>query len=92
MVIIKLNKTALLLEMNLSKVLTLKAPITTAADDILNFFFFFFNFSKKTSLDISCESSAKLVKIRKIFRNAVCSYSEPEMKPNDVIGAKMIVE
>ena len=89
MVIIKLNKTALLLEMNLSKVLTLKAPITTAADDIL---IFFLNFSKKTSLDISCESSAKLVKIRKIFRNAVCSYSEPEMKPNDMIGGKMIVE
>ena len=38
-------------------ILTFKAPITTAADDILKFFFFF-NFSKKTSLDISCESSA----------------------------------
>ena len=35
--------------------LTLKAPITTKADD--DFFFFFFQ--KKTSLDISCESSAK---------------------------------
>ena len=39
------------------KGLTLKAPITTAADDSLKFFFFF-NFSKKTSLDISCELSA----------------------------------
>ena len=37
-------------------ILILKAPITTAADDILKYFFF--NFSKKTSLDISCESSA----------------------------------
>ena len=37
--------------------LTLKAPITTAADDILKYFF---NFSKKTILDISCESSAKV--------------------------------
>ena len=36
--------------------LTLKAPITTVADDILKYFFF--NFSKKTSLDISCQSSA----------------------------------
>ena len=37
--------------------LTLKAPVTTAADD--NFFYiFFFYFSEKTSLDISCESSA----------------------------------
>ena len=36
--------------------LTLKAPITTAADD--NFFIYFFYFSEKTSLDISCESSA----------------------------------
>ena len=36
--------------------LTLKAPITTAADDI--FFLIFFNFSEKTSLDIRCESSA----------------------------------
>ena len=36
--------------------LTLKAPITTAADD--NFVLFFFYFSEKTSLDISCESSA----------------------------------
>ena len=38
-----------------NETLTLKAPITTAADDILKYFF---NFSKKTSLDISCESSA----------------------------------
>ena len=35
--------------------LTLKAPITTAADE--NFIYFFY-FSEKTSLDISCESSA----------------------------------
>ena len=35
--------------------LILKAPITTAADDNLLFYFF----SEKTSLDISCESSAK---------------------------------
>ena len=35
--------------------LTLKATITTAADDS---FFYFFYFSEKTSLDISCESSA----------------------------------
>ena len=40
----------------MAKYLTLKAPFTTKADD--NFFFFFF-FSEKTSLDISCESSAK---------------------------------
>ena len=37
--------------------LTLKAPITTGADDILKYIFF--NFSKKISLDISCESSAQ---------------------------------
>ena len=36
--------------------LTIKAQITTAADDILKHIYFF-NFSKKTSLDISCESS-----------------------------------
>ena len=35
--------------------LTLKAPVTTAADD--NFFNFFY-FTEKTSLVISCESSA----------------------------------
>ena len=35
--------------------LILKAPITTAADDNI---FYFFYFSEKTSLDISCESSA----------------------------------
>ena len=35
----------------------LKAPITAAADNILKYFFF--NFPKKTSLDISCVSSAK---------------------------------
>ena len=34
--------------------LTLKAPITTAAVDNFSFYF-----SEKTSLDISCESSAK---------------------------------
>ena len=40
--------------------LTIKVPITTKADN--NFFFFcfcFFYFQKETSLDISCESSAK---------------------------------
>ena len=37
--------------------LTLKAPIPTAADDILIVFFYF---SEKTSLDIACESSALL--------------------------------
>ena len=36
--------------------LTLKAQSTTAAEDILKYIFF--NFSNKTSLDISCESSA----------------------------------
>ena len=36
--------------------LTLKSPVTTAADN--NFFLFFFYFSEKTSLDISCKSSA----------------------------------
>ena len=41
--------------------LILKVPITTAADDnfLLLLFFFFFFFSEKTSLDISCELSAK---------------------------------
>ena len=33
--------------------LTLKAPITTA-----DIFFYYYYFSEKTSLDISCESSA----------------------------------
>ena len=37
-----------------SGALTLKVPITTAADD--NFFYLFFYFPEKTSLDISCES------------------------------------
>ena len=37
--------------------LTIKVPITTAADD--NFCYFFFYWSEKTSLDISCESAAK---------------------------------
>ena len=35
-------------------ILTLKAPVTTAADDILIFSYF----SEKTSLDFPCESSA----------------------------------
>ena len=35
---------------------TLKAPVTTAADDKV--FIYFFYFSEKTSLDISCELSA----------------------------------
>ena len=38
--------------------LTLKAPITTASNILIFFFFSFFNFSRKTGLDISCESSA----------------------------------
>ena len=40
-----------------AKELTLKVPITTAADNNFSFFFFFY-FSEKTSLEISCESSA----------------------------------
>ena len=43
--------------------LTLKAPITTAADDthkyFFGFFLFLFFFSEKIRLDISCESSAR---------------------------------
>ena len=38
-----------------SKPVRLKAPITTAADDILIFYYF----SEKTGLDFSCESSAQ---------------------------------
>ena len=38
--------------------LNLKAPITTAADNIDKYFFFFF-FSEKIRLDISFESSAR---------------------------------
>ena len=63
--------------------LTLKAPITTAADDILKYFF---KFSKKTSLDISCESfvwqtihikcqelfSLKKKKKKKKFKETIC--------------------
>ena len=46
-------------EKHLLNSLTPKAPITTAADDnIFIFFYFLFYFSEKTSLDISCESSA----------------------------------
>ena len=37
--------------------LTLKAPITTAADDIHKYFFIFF--PEKIRLDVSSESSAK---------------------------------
>ena len=36
--------------------LTIKAPVTTAADDIYEYFFIVFQ--KKIRLDISCESSA----------------------------------
>ena len=39
-------------------IITLKAPITTAADDIHKYFFFFF-FSEKIRFDVSSESSAR---------------------------------
>ena len=40
--------------------LTLKAPITTAADDIHKYFFIGFHwFSEKIRLDVSSESSAR---------------------------------
>ena len=39
--------------------LTLKAPITTAADDIQKYFFFIVFFSEKIRLDVSSESSAR---------------------------------
>ena len=62
--------------------LTLKAPSKICSRRHLSLFFF--NFSKKTSLDISCESSAKqtihmkyqdlfsLKNLKKIFQNVVC--------------------
>ena len=40
-----------------TQIITLKAPITTAADDIHKYFFHCF--SEKIRLDISCESSAR---------------------------------
>ena len=45
------------LDKNTEVLLTLKMPITTAADEILNFSFYYF--SEKISLNISCELSAK---------------------------------
>ena len=39
--------------------LALKAPIKICSGRHSKIFFFFFYFSEKTSLDISCESSAK---------------------------------
>ena len=39
------------------KILTLKAPVTTAADNIHKYFFYCF--PKKIRLDVSCESSAR---------------------------------
>ena len=53
-------------------VLSLKAPITTAADHIqkyfsLFFFFFFFFFSEKIRRDISSESSAIHMKNQALF-------------------------
>ena len=51
-----LNIVARLIDLPFS-LLTLKVPITTAADDNFLYFFIIF-FSEKTSLDISCESSA----------------------------------
>ena len=41
--------------------LFIKRQANFVADDILFFFFFFFFFSVKISLDISCDSSAKLM-------------------------------
>ena len=41
------------------KHLTLKAPITTAADNIHQYFFILFFFSQKIRLDVSSESSAR---------------------------------
>ena len=43
----------------LSKVLTLKEPSKTVADDNIHFSFFFNYFSEKARLDISCELSAR---------------------------------
>ena len=40
----------------LTLILTLKAPVTTEADDSLEYFFIVY--SDKIMLDISCESSA----------------------------------
>ena len=61
--------------------LTLKGPVTTAADD--NFLFIYLFFSEKTSLDLSCKSSAWhtihikcqdlfSLKNKKINSNVVC--------------------
>ena len=66
----------------LTSILTLIAPSKICTDDI--YFYFFFNFSKKTSHDISCESihmkyqdlfslkNKNKKKKKNIFRNVVC--------------------
>ena len=52
----KKNPFKLAIPSNRCLILPLKRQVKFVADDIQNFFFYF---SEKTSLDISCESSAK---------------------------------
>ena len=58
--------------------LTLKAPITTAADDIHNysFIFFFLFFFRENKLDVSSESEDSHEKSRPFFRK----YNSKKLK------------
>ena len=60
-----------------SRNLTLKAPITTAADDSLAYFFHCF--SDKIMLDISCESSAW----QRIHTKHQASFSSKDKSKNN---------
>ena len=68
--------------------LTLKAPITTAADDIHKYFVLFFFFSEKIRLDVSSESSARQ---RIHMKNQALFSSKDKSKKNEMSSAIIFV-
>ena len=70
------------------KLLTLKAPITTAADDSLEYLFIVF-FSVKIRLDISCESSAGQQRIH--TKHQALFFSKDKSRKIKVSSAAMLL-
>ena len=69
--------------------LTFKAPITSAADDILvTVFFFFIVFSEKIRLDVSSESSARQ---RIHLKHQALFSSKDKSKKNKMSSAAIFV-
>ena len=74
--------------------LTIKAPITSAADDVFFSFFFIFCFSNRIGINISCEWCAKQtihMKCQDIFSEKKKKKKKKKNEKNSMLSATNFV-